>query len=80
MSFERERWAPGDLKGGTASGHKQLDSASTASRYIAHLVYRLARPVAATKFEGTVGRTPSAFSLQLLNQDGEHAFDFHGLR
>src|SRR6266516_2561486 len=40
----------------------------------------LARPVAATKVEGSAGRVRSAFSAgQLLNQDGEHAFDLDSL-
>jgi len=42
----------------------------------------LARPEAATKANDSVAARDqhSAFSRQLLNQDSEHAFDFHGLR
>ena len=43
---------------------------------------RLARPEAATKVKDRAAARSqrSAFSGQLLNQDSEHAFDFHGLR
>ena len=42
----------------------------------------LARPEAATKANDSVAARDqhSAFSRQLLNQDSEHVFDFHGLR
>src|SRR5438034_11049411 len=46
-------------------------------------LFRLARPGAATKLEDSAGRARSAlslaFSVQLLHQHGEHAFDFDGL-